>query len=127
METNLFRQRCFARPGLAAALVATGLFLGPGATTRTAAQQPTATPAPPATPSGAAVAGTQRPRFFLVIHGGAGSVRRETMKPEQEAAYRERLTAALRAGYDVLNAGGSGVDAVVATIRVMEDSPLFLD
>lgn len=73
--------------------------------------------------SGEASAG--RPRFFLVIHGGAGTIRRSSMSPEQEAAYRERMTAALKAGYAVLNGGGTSVDAVVAAIEIMEDSPLF--
>lgn len=61
----------------------------------------------------------------LVIHGGAGTIKKESMTPEKEAAYREKLSEALETGYKVLAGGGSAVDAVEATIRVMEDSPLF--
>ena len=65
------------------------------------------------------------PPFALVIHGGAGTMRRETMTPVMEKAYRDTLTIALRRGYDILARGGSSLDAVEAVIRIMEDSPLF--
>lgn len=65
------------------------------------------------------------PRAVLVIHGGAGSIVPEGMPEERRQAYVEGLEAALRAGYRVLEAGGSSVDAVVAAVSVMEDSPLF--
>lgn len=61
----------------------------------------------------------------IVIHGGAGTIRRETMTPEREKAYREALEQALKTGYSILKKGGTSLDAVEATIRVMEDSPLF--
>ena len=61
----------------------------------------------------------------LVIHGGAGTILKENMTPETEAAYRAKLSEALEAGYEVLANGGSSLDAVVATIQVMEESPLF--
>ena len=63
--------------------------------------------------------------YALVIHGGAGTITRENMTSETEAAYREALTKALQAGQAVLESGGSALDAVAATIIVMEDSPLF--
>lgn len=61
----------------------------------------------------------------IVIHGGAGTIRRESMTPEREQAYREVLELALKTGYGILKNGGTSLDAVEATIRVMEDSPLF--
>lgn len=61
----------------------------------------------------------------LVIHGGAGTITRENMTPEMEAAYREKLSEALNTGYAILESGGTSLDAVVATIQVMEKSPLF--
>ena len=64
-------------------------------------------------------------RFGLVIHGGAGTITRENMSAEKEAAYRVELTAALKTGYAILDNGGSSLDAVEAVVRVMEDSPLF--
>jgi L-asparaginase / beta-aspartyl-peptidase len=72
-----------------------------------------------------ATAATERPRFMFVIHGGAGAIERSKMTPELEKQYREKLTEALEAGYKVLSSNGSGLDAVEAAIRIMEDSPLF--
>lgn len=63
--------------------------------------------------------------FGFVIHGGAGTIERSRMTPEREKAYRDKLTEALRAGYDVLKRGGVCLDAVVAAITLLEDSPLF--
>src|SRR6266581_3113325 len=67
----------------------------------------------------------QRPEFMLVVHGGAGTIRRADMTPAEDSAYRATLTQAIRAGYDVLRRGGSSLDAVIAVITVLEDSPLF--
>ena len=64
-------------------------------------------------------------KITLVIHGGAGTITRQNMTPEKEKAYREKLNEALQAGYEVLKKGGTSLDAVVATVKVMEDSPLF--
>jgi beta-aspartyl-peptidase (threonine type) len=61
----------------------------------------------------------------IAIHGGAGTILRSNMTPETEAAYRAKLEEALRTGYDLLQEGASSTDAVVATIQVMEASPLF--
>jgi beta-aspartyl-peptidase (threonine type) len=80
------------------------------------------------TPAGAASgSGAQRSsaEWGIVIHGGAGTIDRGSMSAEREAAYRERLEAALRAGHAVLSGGGAALDAVEAAINVMEDSPLF--
>ncbi|CAN5832463.1 isoaspartyl peptidase/L-asparaginase [soil metagenome] len=63
--------------------------------------------------------------FTLVIHGGAGTITRQNMTPEREKAYQEVLQQALQAGYEVLRNGGTSLDAVERTVRVMEDSPLF--
>lgn len=61
----------------------------------------------------------------MVIHGGAGTITRATMTPEVEKQIREKLAEALQTGYDVLKSGGTSLDAVEKTIRVLEDSPLF--
>jgi L-asparaginase / beta-aspartyl-peptidase len=62
---------------------------------------------------------------LFAIHGGAGTIRREDLTPEQERAYRDALTTALQAGYDVVRRGGEATDAVKAAIVTMEDSELF--
>jgi len=71
-----------------------------------------------------AAAADPRP-LVLVIHGGAGVIERAQMTPEKEAGYRSGLSAALDAGYAVLEHGGSSVDAVIAAVRTLEDDPLF--
>jgi beta-aspartyl-peptidase (threonine type) len=65
------------------------------------------------------------PRTAIAIHGGAGTISREELTPEREAEFRGQLTEALRAGHGRLEDGASALDAVVAAIRVLEDSPLF--
>lgn len=65
------------------------------------------------------------PRYALAIHGGAGTIKRENLSEEKEAEYRGKLMEALGAGEGVLKDGGSSIDAVVAAIMVMENSPLF--
>jgi beta-aspartyl-peptidase (threonine type) len=67
----------------------------------------------------------QEKKPMLVIHGGAGTITRNSMTPETEKQYRDKLAEALQTGHAVLMKGGSSIDAVEATIRVMEDSPLF--
>lgn len=73
----------------------------------------------------ARVEGEQLRPFGFVIHGGAGTIERSRMTPEREAAYRAKLAEALMAGYEVLRKDGAGLDAVVAAITLLEDSPLF--
>lgn len=61
----------------------------------------------------------------LAIHGGAGTILRSEMTPELEAEYRGGLDAALKAGYAILEGGGSSLDAVEAAVCSLEDFPLF--
>jgi len=61
----------------------------------------------------------------IAIHGGAGTMSRDEMTAELEQDYRRALSTALDTGYALLEQGAPGLDAIVATIRVMEDSPLF--
>lgn len=60
-----------------------------------------------------------------MIHGGAGAILREKLALDREQAHRRALTDSLHAGHTVLAAGGSSIDAVIAAIVTMEDSPLF--
>ncbi|NJD22787.1 MAG: isoaspartyl peptidase/L-asparaginase [Melioribacter sp.] len=67
----------------------------------------------------------QTTKYGLVIHGGAGTILKSNMTPEKEAEYISKLNEALQTGYKILEKGGSSLDAVVAVINIMEDSPLF--
>jgi beta-aspartyl-peptidase (threonine type) len=106
MSTSNSRRKFIGSVG-AAALVA-GL---PAETILSASQSPQA--------------GERLHPFGFVIHGGAGTIERSSMTPEREAAYRAKLSEALLAGYEVLRKNGAGLDAVVAAINILEDSPLF--
>lgn len=64
-------------------------------------------------------------KFGMVIHGGAGTIERSDMTPENEQAHRAGLEHALKAGSEVLQRGGSSLDAIEAAIHVLEDNPLF--
>jgi beta-aspartyl-peptidase (threonine type) len=67
----------------------------------------------------------QKQAPVIVIHGGAGTILRSNITPEIEASYRKVLQESLNAGYSILIEGGKAEDAVVASIKIMEDSPLF--
>ncbi len=64
-------------------------------------------------------------KYALVLHGGAGVMSQKSMTPEMQKAYLSDLNRALHVGDSVLASGGTCMDAVVRTIMVMEDSPLF--
>ena len=64
-------------------------------------------------------------KISIAIHGGAGTIVKEDMTPELEAAYRAALKDALDAGYAVLEIGGTATHAVKAAVVVMEDNALF--
>jgi beta-aspartyl-peptidase (threonine type) len=67
----------------------------------------------------------QNPRVMLVMHGGAGTITRQSMTPDREKQYRDAMEQALRTGQTILIKGGSSLDAVEASIRILEDNPLF--
>lgn len=66
-----------------------------------------------------------KPEYVLVIHGGAGTILKENMTPDLERQYLEKLNEALETGKEILDKGGSSLDAITETIMVMENSPLF--
>jgi len=72
-----------------------------------------------------AEAAGQQGTWCLVIHGGAGVMEREKMPPERQQAYLRDLDRALTTGDSVLRHGGTALEAVEATVMVLENSPLF--
>src|SRR5436853_2724534 len=64
-------------------------------------------------------------KIGLVVHGGAGTMERGKMTPEREREYRAGIENALRTGWEILQRGGSSVDAAEAAVRTFEDDPLF--
>ena len=86
----------------------------------------------PGPPEGTRVAAMTLPHkddsptpWALVVHGGAGIITRADLSPAQEAAYRDAMATAAEAGAAVLRGGGAALDAVEASVRVLEDDPLF--
>src|SRR5260221_7117144 len=63
--------------------------------------------------------------WVLVSHGGAGVIERGDMSAEQEQSIRAALQLALQRGAEVLERGGSALDAVEQAVRVLEDDPQF--
>ncbi|MGI3039771.1 isoaspartyl peptidase/L-asparaginase family protein [Vibrio diabolicus] len=63
--------------------------------------------------------------FSIAIHGGAGTILREQMSNELQQSILADLEASVKAGYQILEKGGDALDAVVAAVKVLEDSPNF--
>ncbi|RHZ71364.1 hypothetical protein CDV55_100128 [Aspergillus turcosus] len=61
----------------------------------------------------------------LILHGGAGNIQRSTLPPDLYAQYHASLLSYLRSTKDVLNSGGSALDAAVHAVSLMEDDELF--
>lgn len=72
----------------------------------------------------ASVAWAQQP-IAVAIHGGAGTITKANLTAAQEQAYMEVLNRALDNAYGKLRDGAQGLDVVVETIVLLEDSPLF--
>ncbi|MCR9987448.1 MULTISPECIES: isoaspartyl peptidase/L-asparaginase family protein [Vibrio diabolicus subgroup] len=63
--------------------------------------------------------------FSIAIHGGAGTILREQMSNELHQSILADLEASVKAGHQILEEGGDALDAVVAAVKVLEDSPNF--
>lgn len=68
---------------------------------------------------------TEKDTFAIVIHGGAGTILKENISDSMELAYKTVLENSVQKGYRILKNGGSSLDAVEASIKILEDSPLF--
>jgi beta-aspartyl-peptidase (threonine type) len=60
-------------------------------------------------------------RFSLVCHGGSGHISLDISRPPYVAS----LLSSLHTGYDLLAAGGSALDAVIAVVSALESHPLY--
>ncbi|GAA5645665.1 isoaspartyl peptidase/L-asparaginase family protein [Vibrio proteolyticus] len=63
--------------------------------------------------------------FAIAIHGGAGTILPQQMSETLKAQILTDLERAVRAGHTLLAQGSDALDAVVAAVRVLEDSPHF--
>lgn len=64
-------------------------------------------------------------QYNIALHGGAGALRPHKYTPIQIKEYEQTLRESIAAGEAVLTSGGSAIEAVIKTVIVMEDSPLF--
>lgn len=64
-------------------------------------------------------------QWTLVIDGGAGVIERDQITPERDASIRAALSGALETGSAILRDGGTALDAIEATLRLLEDDPQF--
>lgn len=64
-------------------------------------------------------------KFAIAIHGGAGTIVKSLMTDQKSIHYNNALEACLLKGYNVLKDGGNSIDAVVASVKALEDNPLF--
>lgn len=65
------------------------------------------------------------PRPVLAIHGGAGTLTRASLSPEQEQRYRAALAEILAFGAQQLAEGASALDVAVEAVRRLEECELF--
>jgi len=66
-----------------------------------------------------------KPSPVLAIHGGAGTILRSKISPEQEARYLAALHAILVAGQRMLAEGAAALDVAVEAVRLLEECELF--
>lgn len=64
-------------------------------------------------------------KFTIAVHGGAGTISKNSMTPEKEAAYLKALNEAIDAGYRILEKKGDALDAVKAAVIELENNILF--
>ena len=63
--------------------------------------------------------------YALVLHGGAGSMNFDNVPEPMQVKFKHSLDSALQLGLDLLDGGGTSIDAVEVVIRCLEDNPLF--
>ena len=64
-------------------------------------------------------------KIAIVIHGGAGIILKENISKTKEDSIINKLDEAISKGWSLLKNGGSSELAVIETIKILEDSPLF--
>jgi beta-aspartyl-peptidase (threonine type) len=64
-------------------------------------------------------------KISIAIHGGAGTILKNSMTPDKEQAYKSALQNALDKGYQLLDQGSTAIEAVEKAVMELEDCPLF--
>ena len=74
-------------------------------------------------PSGSAVSKVKN-KYTIVLHGGAGTISKSLPDSIKEG-YMESLKKALQLGKDILEKGGTSLDAVESVVKYFEDDEKF--
>ena len=61
----------------------------------------------------------------IAIHGGAGIILKGSLSSEKEKLIRDKLDEAISHGYKILKSSGNSTEAIIETIKILENSPLF--
>jgi L-asparaginase / beta-aspartyl-peptidase len=61
----------------------------------------------------------------IAIHGGAGAIPPAALANAGESPYLRSLATALDSAFEILDRGGTSLDAVTLAVRLLEDDPLF--
>ena len=64
-------------------------------------------------------------KIAIVIHGGAGIILKEIISKSKEDSIINKLDEAISKGWELLKKDESSEIAVIETIKILEDSPLF--
>src|SRR4051812_43684945 len=64
-------------------------------------------------------------KFTIAIHGGAGTILKSEMNSDLERSYTQGLQQALDAGFEILKAGGTAINAVRQACAELENNILF--
>ena len=64
-------------------------------------------------------------KIAIVIHAGAGIILKENISKSKEDSIINKLDEAISKGWELLKKGKSSEMAVIETIKILEDSPLF--
>ncbi|WP_227318886.1 isoaspartyl peptidase/L-asparaginase [Cedecea davisae] len=64
-------------------------------------------------------------KAVIAIHGGAGAITRARLTQEKELQFIAALSDIVVAGQQILEQGGSALDAVTEAVRLLEECPLF--
>ena len=64
-------------------------------------------------------------KIAIVIHGGAGIILKENISKTKEDSIINKLDEAISKGWEILKEGKSSEIAVIETIKILENSPLF--
>lgn len=67
---------------------------------------------------------TTNVEWAIVVHGGAGNIDPEQMDEEKSGEYKAKLEEAIQAGSEILKNRGTSLQAVEASIHILENSPL---